>query len=185
MSTTQDRVHALGVYTCPPELPMDVFVDKCSGFMDAILATSAGHKIVRYEMLVPNKTIDEHLEQLKMPVSQKTIIIVAEFAILNAAKEEFGIHLESRTFAYDIIVKKWSSADADVRQQPPASFRSSRAPRRKLLVSPFPAGVRFTSTPRTSRLESMSELSGMHRSSVVAPPRRWAGLLAPPSHTRL
>lgn len=52
-STTQDgtQTQAVGLFTCPAAVPMDIFVQKCEEIMDAVLTLPVAEKLVRYEMV--------------------------------------------------------------------------------------------------------------------------------------
>ncbi|KAF7335425.1 SPX domain-containing protein [Mycena venus] len=133
MTTTQDRVRAMGIYKCPAEVTMEVFKQKCEEVLDCIAALPVGHdNILKYEMFVPNRAIDEHLVRYGLPSPQDTIVIVAEFAalenldklllspevkqIMEAGKANISMHLDSCSFAFDVITKIDKAGKADERQ---------------------------------------------------------------------
>ncbi|KAF8177343.1 hypothetical protein K438DRAFT_2022301 [Mycena galopus ATCC 62051] len=122
MTTTQDRVRALDIYKCPAEITMEVFTQKCEALLDRIVALPvARDNILKYEMFIPNRVIDAHLERLGAPSPQGTIVIVAEFATLEnleklcvdpemnrivaAARADISPHLDAYTFGFDVITK--------------------------------------------------------------------------------
>jgi len=121
MPSTQDRCSAIGIYKVPPSLSKEAFVQKCEELMDAVVASPIARNLLRYEMLIPNENLGEHLDTLGMPSVQGTVVIVAEFPshetlteilsdpgvkkIIANAKEGFGFHIDSTTFTADVITK--------------------------------------------------------------------------------
>ncbi|KAJ7738980.1 hypothetical protein B0H16DRAFT_1694656 [Mycena metata] len=123
MSTPQGIVRALGIYKCPPHLSMAEFVKKCEGVMEAAVALPQSSHITKYEILVPNQALDEHLERLGMPSPGDTIVIIAHFqarsvegldelllgeefkSVFARAKADVALHEASITFAFDVITK--------------------------------------------------------------------------------
>ncbi|KAJ7744745.1 hypothetical protein DFH07DRAFT_776945 [Mycena maculata] len=121
--SAESTVHALGIYKCPASLSNADFARKCSQVMEAILACPVPKRnILKYDLIIPNETLDEHLERLGMPTPKGTIVIIAEFPsfdaleeiaqllktpelgpILAGAREEFGFHIDSCSFAVDIV----------------------------------------------------------------------------------
>ncbi|KAJ7208881.1 hypothetical protein GGX14DRAFT_632842 [Mycena pura] len=115
----QGSASLVGVFACPSEIPMDVFVEKCGEVMDAILATPLGGKLVRLEMMFPDATNNARLEQLGWTVDKKTVTTLSEFAsvedflvyaadaevkqIIHQAQEAFGN--ETRLLAADVVRK--------------------------------------------------------------------------------
>ncbi|KAJ7160304.1 hypothetical protein C8R46DRAFT_1223778 [Mycena filopes] len=122
MSSTPEPVRAMGIFKCPPHLSIEAFAEKCGALIDAVLALPQSTHISKYEMYVPNRAIDEHLESLGMPSPEGTIVITAHFTHLRGVDEllydpefkamfarvkgDIGLHQASCTFAFDVITKK-------------------------------------------------------------------------------
>ncbi|KAF7365998.1 hypothetical protein MVEN_00475700 [Mycena venus] len=119
MTTPQDPV--MVILKCPAHMSMDVFTQKCEDLMHAIIALPCAENISKYDLCVPNRILDAHLERLGMPIPQGTIVLTSEFPaienlealarapemenLIEAGKADVGWHLQSCTFAYDMISK--------------------------------------------------------------------------------
>ncbi|KAJ7218354.1 hypothetical protein GGX14DRAFT_390125 [Mycena pura] len=114
-------VRAVGIYKCPSHLSKDQFVQKVSLFMDNLMAAPIfKDNVLKYELLVPNEKAA--VERLGIPSDQGTVVISAEWPsyevlakvssdshliqILEGAKEDLSVHLDSSTFSVDVIRKK-------------------------------------------------------------------------------
>ncbi|KAJ7896594.1 hypothetical protein B0H13DRAFT_1885098 [Mycena leptocephala] len=109
------------ILKCPTDMSMDVFTQKCEALMHAIIALPCAENISKYDLCVPNRVLDAHLERLGLPATQGTIVLTSEFptmgnlealasapemgSLIEAGKADVGWHLESCTFAYDKISK--------------------------------------------------------------------------------
>ncbi|KAJ6535752.1 hypothetical protein B0H19DRAFT_1383183 [Mycena capillaripes] len=121
MSTSQNPVRVIGIFKCPTDMSADTFIQKCEAATDAIVALPCSHNLVKYELLIPNRDVDAHLETIGFPSPQETVIAMMEFraienvdallgspefhSIIGGAKGEVQLHIDSCTFAYDRITK--------------------------------------------------------------------------------
>ncbi|KAJ6559392.1 hypothetical protein DFH09DRAFT_1364804 [Mycena vulgaris] len=121
MSIAQTPIRIIGIFKCPPDMPRDTFVEKCELATDAIVALPCSRHLLKYELLIPNRHVDEHLQTLGFPSPQETVVAMMEFrdikevdalmaapefhSIMEGAKGDVKLHIDSTTFAYDTITK--------------------------------------------------------------------------------
>ncbi|KAJ7913716.1 hypothetical protein B0H13DRAFT_2326104 [Mycena leptocephala] len=121
MTTHQNPVRVMGIFKCPAAMSMETFTQKLEALIDAIIPLPSSENISKYDLCVPNRALDAHLERLGMPSSLGTIVVTAEFQtvekmdavlfdpevnrLVEGAKADMSWHLESCTFAYDKISK--------------------------------------------------------------------------------
>ncbi|KAJ7501250.1 hypothetical protein B0H11DRAFT_2275506 [Mycena galericulata] len=120
--STEQNVSAVGIYKCPPNMSNEEFVQKVTAVMDAALKHPAAKQhLVKYDLMVPNGKLDDHLERFGMPSPKGTVVVLVEWAshetmdevmripelheIVDTAKEEFGFHVDSCTYSVDVIKK--------------------------------------------------------------------------------
>ncbi|KAJ7108996.1 hypothetical protein C8R43DRAFT_1113970 [Mycena crocata] len=109
LSKPMSCVRAIGFYRCPPGLSKEVFHKKCESILDSIAALPIARLLLRYELT------------MGLPVPPGAVLIVGECEsheklaelvadaqfqkVVTKAKDDFGFHMDSSTFAVDVITK--------------------------------------------------------------------------------
>ncbi|KAJ7603818.1 hypothetical protein B0H17DRAFT_1154626 [Mycena rosella] len=111
---SESRSHH-GIFKCPVATSMETFTQKLETLMEAVVALPCGKNISKYELCVPNRGLDAHLERLGMPSPQGTIVVTAEFPTV----ENLDAY-QSSTYFHS-LQRKWQGNSAHVDSLNPKS----------------------------------------------------------------
>ncbi|KAJ7164276.1 hypothetical protein C8R46DRAFT_1099173 [Mycena filopes] len=118
-STSKDRFHAIGIYKVPPHLSKEEFEHQVETLADKLLLLpSVQRNLVKYEMLVQDNSLDEHVKSLGWAADSHVALVCesetqdhfieamrdAEVQALFAEAQGFGLQTGACAFSADVQV---------------------------------------------------------------------------------